>query len=542
MVQYPFDRSGTEPKTWHGVEVRAYAGRRHSLGEILSEGARANPHRLALVTPEVRLTYRELDEAAAAFGTALERDCGLVPGDRVALLLGNQAEWVIAFFGAVMARMIAVALNVRFTPYELGYMFEDSAAAAVVATPKLWAPLASAQYPALRHVILTEAGDAGGGRRAHVFSELVERHRGQRPSHESQGGEDDAAAIFYTSGTTGRPKGAVTTHGNFVHNAISCERVAGVERGSSMLIVVPLFHVTGCNSQLVSCLYMEGTVHILPAFDAQTVLRTLSEGRINVFTAVPAIYALLLFQPNFRDFDLSALHTATYGGAPCPPELIRALKETLPGVRLGNGFGLTETSSLCTYLPHEFTETKPASVGFPCAVDDLRVVDPQGADVTAGEVGELLVRGPNVVAGYWNMPEQTAETIVDGWLHTGDLARIDEDGCVYIVDRAKDMIIRGGENVYCVEVENVIHEHPAVLEAAVVGVPDELMGEEGKAIIVCKPGATATAEEIIAFCRERLARYKVPKYVEFRTEPLPRNPGGKVIKPKLREEAAAAVR
>jgi long-chain acyl-CoA synthetase len=538
-VPYPFDRSGLTTKSWHGVPVAAYADRRHSLGEILSEAARNTPDRLALVTPEVRLTYRELDEAAAAFAVALERDLGLHPGDRVALLLGNQAEWVIAFFGIAMARMIAVALNVRFTAHELGYMFEDSGAAAVVATPALWQGLASSSYLDLREVVLTDKGDAGAGRQERVFSALIEHRRGQRPSHENDGDEDDVAAIFYTSGTTGRPKGAMTTHSNFVHNAISCERCADVKKGSSSLIVVPLFHVTGCNSQLVTTLYMEGTAYLLPAFDAQTVLRWLSDEKIETFTAVPAIYFLLGVQPNFAEFDLSHLRMATYGGAPSPPELIRQLKLAMPNTRLGNGFGLTETSSLTTFLPHEFTETKAASVGFPCPVDELRIVDADGQDVAPGEAGELLVKGPNIVKGYWNKPEQTAETFAHGWLHTGDIARIDEDGCIYIVDRAKDMIIRGGENVYSVEVENVLHEHPAVLEAALVGVPDAIMGEEGKAFIVLKPGATATEEEIIAFTRERLARYKVPKYVEFRGEPLPRNPGGKVIKPALRDAVTA---
>jgi acyl-CoA synthetase (AMP-forming)/AMP-acid ligase II len=271
----------------------------------------------------------------------------------------------------------------------------------------------------------------------------------------------------------------------------------------------------------------------MPVFDVTAFLRAIEEERISVLTSVPAIYWLALQQPGFADVDTSSVRSLNYGGAPIAPDLVHRIQQAFPTARVGNGFGLTETSSVSTYLPHEFAAEHADSVGFPVPVVDL---DLHEVDPTTG-VGELLVRGPNVVAGYWRKPEQTAQTFVDGWLHTGDLARIDEAGLVYVVDRKKDMINRGGENVYCVEVENALAAHPAVGEVAVLGVPDPMMGEKVGAVVVPRPGQTLEPGDLVAFARERLADFKVPQYLVVRTEPLPRNPGGKVLKPPLREGA-----
>jgi len=247
---------------------------------------------------------------------------------------------------------------------------------------------------------------------------------------------------------------------------------------------------------------------------------------------VPAIYWLALQQPTFAEIDTSSVRALSYGGAPIAPDLVHRIKEAFPAARVGNGFGLTETSSVSTYLPDEFAAEHADSVGFAAPVVDLDVAEP---DPGTG-VGELLIRGPNVVAGYWRKPEQTAETFVGGWLHSGDLARIDDEGLVFIVDRKKDMINRGGENVYCVEVENALGAHPAVGEVAVVGVPDSMMGEKVGAVVVPRPGSELDPQELVAFAKEHLADFKVPQYVAVRTDPLPRNPGGKVLKPPLREQ------
>jgi long-chain acyl-CoA synthetase len=269
----------------------------------------------------------------------------------------------------------------------------------------------------------------------------------------------------------------------------------------------------------------------MPAFEVQAFLGAIQDERVDVLTTVPAIYWLALQQPNFADIDTSSVMSLSYGGAPIAPDLVHRIQQAFPTARVGNGFGLTETSSVSTYLPHEDAAEHADSVGYPAPVVDVEVESP---DPDSG-VGELLIRGPHVVAGYWAKPEQTAQTFVDGWLHSGDLARIDDDGRVYIVDRKKDMINRGGENVYCVEVENALAAHPDVGEVAVVGVADSMMGEKVGAVVVPLPGRTLEAPDLIAFARERLADFKVPQYVVVRSEPLPRNPGGKVLKPSLRQ-------
>jgi acyl-CoA synthetase (AMP-forming)/AMP-acid ligase II len=344
---------------------------------------------------------------------------------------------------------------------------------------------------------------------------------------------DDLAAIFYTSGTTGFPKGAMTTHANFLANTETCRRVLCLPGRQAVrnLVSVPLFHVTGCNSQLLVTTEMGGTTVIMPAFEVQAFLRAIGEEQIDLLVSVPAIYWLAMNQPNFAEIDVTNIRAVMYGGAPTPPDVVAQLRLAFPNARLGNGFGLTETSSVATFLPHEYSETHAHTVGLAAPVVELDLID-----VDDDGVGELLIRGQNVVQGYWQKPEATAETFTDGWLHSGDLARIDEQGFVQIVDRKKDMVNRGGENVYCVEVENVLVEHPAVFEAAVVGVPDPMMGEKVGAIIVLKDGAIATGADIAEFTGGRIADFKSPQFVVFRAEPLPRNPGGKVLKAQLRKE------
>jgi acyl-CoA synthetase (AMP-forming)/AMP-acid ligase II len=324
----------------------------------------------------------------------------------------------------------------------------------------------------------------------------------------------------------------MTTHENFLANIETCIRVIGIERDSRVrnLVSVPLFHVTGCNSQLLVTTQLGGTTVIMPAFEVQQFLRAIVDERIDLLTSVPAIYWLATNQPNFAEIDTTGVRFVAYGGAPCPVDVIKRIRKSFPNARLGNGFGLTETSSVSTFLPDEYCESRPETVGLAAPVIELDL-----ADVDDKGVGELLIRGQNIVAGYWNKPEQTAETFVDGWLHSGDLARIDGDGFVQIVDRKKDMVNRGGENVYCVEVENALTQHPDVFEVAVLGVPDAMMGEKVGAVIVPRPGRSPDPVEICEFVATLLADFKIPQYVALRSEPLPRNAGGKVLKPTLRE-------
>ena len=348
-------------------------------------------------------------------------------------------------------------------------------------------------------------------------------------------GLGDLAAIFYTSGTTGSPKGAMTSHENFLSNVETCRRVVGMpehDPSARNLISMPLFHVTGCNSQLLPTLHQGGTAVVILAFEVQRFLRAITEERITVVTTVPAIFGLAISQGNFDECDVSGVLFATYGGAPIAPDLVRQVKESFPNASVGNGFGLSETSSVATFLPHKYAATHADSVGFPAPVVDLDLLDP---DPGTG-VGELLIRGANVVMGYWGKSEETAETFRDGWLRTGDLARIDGEGFTYIVDRAKDVINRGGENVYCVEVENVLAAASGVFEVSVVGVPDEMMGEKVGAIVVPTPGSTFDREAFVAHARSALADFKVPQYLLVRQDVLPRNPSGKVLKRVLRQQ------
>jgi acyl-CoA synthetase (AMP-forming)/AMP-acid ligase II len=329
----------------------------------------------------------------------------------------------------------------------------------------------------------------------------------------------------------------MTSHGNFLTNSENAFRCLATDRsegpGISTLVSVPLFHVTGCNSQLIPVLELGGRIEILSGpLDFDGFFRAVGEHGVNQLVSVPAIYHAVLRHPAFAQLDVSRVRWISYGGAPIAESLVHQIMDAFPNARVGNGFGLTETSSLTSFLPHEEAAEHADSVGFAMPVVDLALDE---ADEQTG-VGELLVRGPNVVEGYWNKPEASAETFVDGWLHTGDLARVDGDGLLYIVDRMKDMINRGGENVYSIEVENALAGAPGVGEAAVVAVPDEMMGEKVGAVIVAAAGTELDVTAVIGHCRTHLADFKVPQYIALREEALPRNPGGKLLKKQLREE------
>jgi acyl-CoA synthetase (AMP-forming)/AMP-acid ligase II len=500
--------------------VKRYAGLPLNLVHMLRDTVARHPDREAVVETGggPRLSYRQLWERAGRVAGGL-RAAGVQRGDRAAIRLGNGADWVLAFWGTVLAGAVVVPVNTRFTEDEAGYVVGDSGARYVFATG---APLPDGEPLCVEDL-----------------------------------GEHDPAAIFYTSGTTGFPKGAVTTHENFMSNCESCRRILGVPvEGTNprTLISVPLFHVTGCNSQLLVALYLGGTTVVLPQFEVGAFLDAIEEERIDTLTTVPAIYWLAINQPRFAKVDVSRIRSLSYGGAPIAPELVYRIMKAFPAARVGNGFGLTETASVATYLPHEFAEHAD-SVGFPVPVCDVKL-----DQVTDDGVGELLIRGPNVVAGYWNKPAETTAAFTDGWLRSGDLARIDDDGSVarltakrpssredprpsglvYVVDRAKDMINRGGENVYCVEVENALAGAPGVFEAAVVGVPDTVMGEKVGAVLVPAPGGSIDVPAVLDYLAERIADFKIPQYVVVRPEALPRNPGGKLLKRRLRDETAWA--
>jgi long-chain acyl-CoA synthetase len=489
----PWDESGIE----RGPDgVARYVDRPQSLVHLLRASVERSPAASAVVEHGGgRLTYQELWDRAARVAGGLVA-AGVRRGDRVAIHLPNGGDWVLAFFGTLLAGAIAVPVNTRFRESEVAYVVEDSGSRFVF-----------------------EPGALPDG----------------RPVAVDDVGHDDLAAIFYTSGTTGFPKGAMTSHLNFLSNSETANRVIGVERdlGSDLrtLVSVPLFHVTGCNSQLIPVIELGGIVEILARYEADAFLTAVAEDRLNLLVSVPAIYFALINHPRFGEFDVGHVRWLSYGGAPIAPALVHRLMECFPNARLGNGFGQTETASIATFLPHEDAAEHPDSIGYAAPVVDLAI---EGADPGSG-VGELLVRGPNVVRGYWSKPEATEATFVDGWVRTGDLARIDDAGRTFLVDRAKDMINRGGENVYSVEVENALAGAPGVAESAVIGVPDDMMGEKVGAVVVPLPGARVDRQAIAAHVAGQLADFKVPQYVAVREQPLPRNAGGKILKKELRE-------
>jgi long-chain acyl-CoA synthetase len=410
----PFDNTGVV----RGADgIKRFEALPDSLVAMLRASVDSSPQAEAIVEVDgPRVSYAELWERASRVAGGL-RAQGVEHGDRVAIRYGNGVDWVFAFLGTQLAGAVAVPVNTRFAQPEVDYVVNDSGAKVVLAADD---PLPDG--PAYAEETLTRS---------------------------------DLAAIFYTSGTTGFPKGAMTTHDNFLTNVENVVRIRGLrDRDEPLrnLVSVPLFHVTGCNSQLLPTLSEGGCTAIMPVFEVGRFLQAIVEEDIRVVTTVPAIFWYALTQPEFASYDFSKVEHATYGGAPIAPSLVARIKAGFPQARVGNGFGLTETSSVSTFLPHEYADTHADSVGFAVPTVDLRVED---ADLQSG-VGELLIRGANVVAGYWNKPEATASTFVDGWLHTGDLARVSDEGFTYIVDRAKDMINRGGENVYCVEVENAL--------------------------------------------------------------------------------------
>ncbi|SNS95776.1 Acyl-CoA synthetase (AMP-forming)/AMP-acid ligase II [Actinomadura meyerae] len=537
-----------------GVRTRVWANAPGTLREVL-EISRAHGDADFLVYDGDRLTFADHYARAAAFARVLTGRYGVAKGDRVAIAMRNYPEWSVAFFGAAAAGAVVVPLNAWWSADELEYGLADSGATVLVADAERAERLAGA-LPGLGAACLVVRPGGPPPDGAEAFDDVLAAALAGAGDPESAGlpevaiDPEDDATIFYTSGTTGRSKGALGTHRNIATNPVSLAyglMSAGVRAGGSLaelaapqrrvtLLSVPFFHATGCHSVLVSSALQGGTVVLMYKWDVRRALELIERERVTGFGGVPTMAWQVLTSPEFGDYDTSSLTGVSYGGAPAAPALVDKIKERLPERVPGNGYGLTETSSVTTYNGGVNYLERPESVGPPVAVCDVKVVDPGGRELPPGEVGELLIKGPNVIKGYWNKPEATTAAFEDGWFRSGDLARLDADGFVYIVDRAKDMLIRGGENVYCAEVEAVLYEHPAVADCAVIGVPHEVLGEEVGAVIVPRPGAAVDEAQIREFTGGRIAAFKVPAHVWFRDEPLPRNPGGKILKRRLREE------
>lgn len=518
--------------TPEGYTELVYADRPESLAELLNNTVNKYGDQEGLISASARLSYRQFASSVSNVSSALYHKYGIRKGDRVALMLRNELEFAISFFALARIGAIAVPLNTAYKGEELVFQVNDSGAVMLIMELEFHELIAEVrpEIDRVKHIFVTGGQPPSG---TVAFSELLKEE--EYMPVEVKVDETDSVAIMYTSGTTGRPKGALLSHKGVIASAMNVAQLFGwsVER-EKMLNVVPLFHVTGLAMALVSPIYAGVPVVLTKRFKAADALKVIEEERITTMTAVPTIFWLMLNAPEFDQYDLSSIRMLAAGGSASSEELLKLCAKKLPGVPLAPGYGLTEACGM-THTTTTLDEalSKIGSVGCAVPIIDAKVVDASGKELPPGEPGELLVRGCQVFREYWKNPEATRETIVDGWLRTGDVARITEEGYAYILDRIKDMINRGGENIYSIEVENVLYRNPKVLEAAVVGVPDPVFGEQVKAALVLRPGEQATPEEIQEFCGKYLAYYKIPRYVEIR-QALPRNPAGKVIKGELK--------
>ncbi|KAB8193263.1 AMP-binding protein [Nonomuraea phyllanthi] len=512
----------------------------------LLELSRSHGEQVFLAYEDEHITFEDHFRRAATLARRLVDEYGVRKGDRVGVAMRNYPEWVISLSAALAAGAVAVPLNAWWTEAELGYGVSDSGAKVLIADGERAARLASTGVP-----LIVARGEVPDGARA--FDEVMGEIAADVRLPDVELRPEDPATIFYTSGTTGSPKGALGSHRNLGQSPMTVsygfvramalagkDAAAGAGVRRVTLLTVPLFHVTGCFSALTTSMFGGGGLVLMYKWDAGQALRLIERERVTGMIGVPTNAWQLMSHPDFGKHDLSSLSSLGYGGAPAPPKLLERITRNLPNRAPSNGYGMTETTALAIGNGGADYHARPDSIGRPVPVVDVRVVDPAGAELPAGEVGELCLRGPNVIMGYWNKPEATAQTFVDGWLHTGDLARLDDDGFVYIVDRAKDMVIRGGENVYCAEVEAALFDHPAVDDAAVIGVPHEELGEEVGAVIRLVPGASLATEDLTSFLGDRIAKFKIPVHFWFREDELPRNPGGKILKTHLRREILGA--
>lgn len=537
-----------ETVTIGGLATRVWKNAPPSL-RYLIEAARGHGERIFTIYEDERVTYEATWRAVTTLAAHL-RTLGIGPGDRVALAMRNLPEWPVAFFAATAIGAVMVPLNAWWTGAEMAYGLADSGARVLITDDERHHRLEDvyATIPSLEQVLVSRAVAPLTGIAAPLEDVIgASSHWATLPDQplpDAVIAPDDDATIFYTSGTTGAPKGALGTHRNMMSNILTggySGARSALRRGEMppeptprvTLTVIPLFHVTACSAGMMGVIATGSTMIFMRKWDTVRAMEIIEREKVNVTGGVPTIAWQLIEHTDRGNYDLSSLESIAYGGAPSAPELVRRIHSEL-GALPGNGWGMTETMATVTHHGAEDYLNRPSSAGPPAPVVDLKIVAEDG--VTAlpiGEVGELWARGPMIVKGYWNKPEATATTFIDGWVRTGDLARLDEEGFCYIVDRAKDMIIRGGENIYSSEVENVLYAHPAVTDCALIGLPHRTLGEEPVAVVHLAPGAQASEAELQAWVRERLAAFKTPVAIRFVPETLPRNANGKILKKDL---------
>lgn len=551
-----------------GIEMKTYKDRFFSLREVASFGA-LHADREFLVFGDRRITFLEFLAQANSVSQLLTEQAGVTHGDRVAVLAQNSPEWCLAFWGTVDIGAVLVGLNGWWTTEEVIYGLKDSGSKVLIVDRKRFERIAEQihELSNLEHVYLIDADPAtfeslpSQGPRIHRFSELTSQPSDAFPDVAIT--ESDPAVIFYTSGTTGKPKGAISSHRSMIANLqnTACISTASAMHLSSRkaepsettnqpapptqmtaLFTAPLFHVAGCHSTMVVGMLAGVKLIMLEGkFEPEKALRLIETERVTMWSGVPTMVWRVCEYPSRHEFDTSSVTNVSFGGSPSADELLRRIRETFPNLRsTTNAYGLTESSSAATTLSGADAYLKPASVGLPMPTVDIAILGSHGKHLPEMQTGEVLLRGPIIMPGYWNKPEATATTVIDGWLHTGDVGHLDGDGYLFITDRAKDMIIRGGENIYCVEIENRLVEHRAIADAAIIGVSHLTLGEEVLAVVEIADGEVVSDNEIREWVALVLAGFKVPTYVKRWDGKLPRNASGKLLKNVLRGEGTVS--
>ena len=490
--------------------------------DVLKQHATSTPDALAIAFEGNEWSYRELYNNAQKIAAYLQQQ-GFQKGDIVAQYMLNSDLFMAVYYGVQLAGLTIMPVNTKLAPPEVEYIFTHSEAKLLFFDEKIEQTLVNSTHSFNEKITVAKIHEILNGEVAEFTTLALDTN--------------DTAVVMYTSGTTGKPKGVQLSHRNVYETAEIWSESMKMTSEDRMYICTPLFHCAGSHVFAVPTMFRGGSIIIEEAFSPDRTLKKLVETKASIFFGVPAMYTILLNKPEIHSYNFENLRLFVYGAAPMPYELVKRLKDTFPKVKVQNCYGQTENSPAASSLTDKDALTKIGSVGRPLPRTEIKLVDSLGDEVPLGKVGEICVKGPQVMKGYLRNPEETSKTIQNGWLYSGDLGKFDEEGFLYIVDRKKDMIIRGGENIYPIEVEEVLYQIPQVLEAAVVGIPHEVYGEVPKAFVVIKGDQTLTAEEVLTYCGTQLAKYKMPLEVEFLKE-LPRNASGKVLKHTLRPKAS----
>ena len=549
-----------EEKVINGIRLRTYKHAPLTLRDVVLNSKQWD-FREYLVFEDERITYAAHYKAVAHLARRLREDFGVQKGDRVAVVMRNYPQWAVGFWAALAIGAIATPLNSWWTGEELEYGLADSGAKVAIVDPEKLERIRDhlPTLTQLKTVIVARGGDDEADPRIVSLEKLIGSARAwaslpdiEMPAVEV--GPDDDATIMYTSGTTGKPKGALATHRGIisnVFNGMACQARHFVRQGQSPpvrdplndppripLLAIPFFHATGAFSNLVPVIMNADKIVTMYKWDPGEALEIIEREKVTMIGGVPAIAWQVLEHPDRDKYDLSSIQFVAYGGAPSAPELVATIKRRFPNGLASNGWGMTETcAASCVNFGKDY-EVRPDSCGAPAPAMDFKIVGSNGETLGPNQVGELWVKGPNNCKAYWNKPEATAKTYIDGWVVTGDIGRMDEESFVFLLDRAKDMLIRGGENIYCIEVESALYDHPAIMDAAVVGIPHKVLGEEVGAVVQVKPDMEVTADELRRFTAQKIAAFKVPVDIQIQRDPLPRNANGKIMKSELRTRFA----